>query len=424
MNDLLQPVGYVELIKTNTAFRRLWFGNVVSLFGDWFNTIALYALILNLTGSEFALGAVFITKLLPMGLASPLAGVLVDRFDRRKVMIISDILRAVVVLGFLVVDEPSEVFLIYVLTALQVIIGSVFRPAQSASVPNITRKIDLVTANTIMAATWSVMLAAGAALGGFAAEWFGLKTVFVLDSLSYLVSAWFIYRTSIPSPIKTGPLPSLFKSAHKEVKEGWKYLQSHPAIKRMATVKAVWAVGGGALVYMLALIGDQLDPAHQAASIGILFAARGVGTAIGPILAKNRFKDEKQWATVVGLCVTLTGFGYALVGLMPWSWLVAIPVMLAHIAGGANWVLSTVLLQKRSDDRFRGRVFANEWLFVMGMETCSILVASLVLELELLSLKSTVLGFGIVSMIMGLIWVFRAVPSEKNDYLSGNVPEA
>lgn len=424
MSDIARPAGYVELVRTNTAFRRLWFGNVVSLFGDWFNTIALYALILNLTGSEFALGAVFITKLLPMGLASPLAGVLVDRFDRRKVMIISDGLRAVVVLGFLFVDEPSEVFLIYVLTALQVIIGSVFRPAQSASVPNITRKIDLVTANTIMAATWSVMLALGAALGGFAAELFGLKTVFVLDSLSYLVSAWFIYRTAIPSPIKTGPQPSLWTSAHKQVQEGWHYLQSHPAIRRMATVKAVWAVGGGALVYMLALVGDQLDPAHQAASIGILFAARGVGTAIGPIVAKNLFKDESKWAAVVGTCVVLTGLGYATVGIMNWTWLIALPVAFAHIAGGANWVLSTVLLQKRSDDRFRGRVFANEWLFVMGMETFSILVASLVLELELLSLKSTVLGFGIVSMVIGLFWLFKAVPSEKNDYLTGNVPEA
>jgi len=105
MNDLSAPSGYLQLIRENTAFRRLWAGNVVSLFGDWFNTIALYALILNLTGSEFALGAVFITKMLPMALASPLAGVLVDRFDRRKTMIVADVLRAIIVLGFLVIDD-------------------------------------------------------------------------------------------------------------------------------------------------------------------------------------------------------------------------------------------------------------------------------------------------------------------------------
>ena len=135
MGNINPPSGYVELIRTNVSFRRLWIGNVVSLFGDWFNTIALYALILQLTGSEFALGAVFITKMLPMALASPLAGVLVDRFDRRKAMIISDLLRAVIVLGFLVVNEPSEVYLIYILIAMQVIVASVFRPAQIASLP-------------------------------------------------------------------------------------------------------------------------------------------------------------------------------------------------------------------------------------------------------------------------------------------------
>lgn len=399
-------------------------GNVVSLFGDWFNTIALYALILQLTGSEFALGAVFITKMLPMALASPLAGVLVDRFDRRKAMIISDLLRAVIVLGFLFVDEPGEVFLIYILIAMQVIVASVFRPAQIASIPNIVEKKDLVTANTIMSATWSIMMAVGAAIGGFAAEVFGLHAVFVLDSLSYLVSAWFIYRIVVSSPVFVGTRPSLIKSAHHEIKEGWHFIRTHPAIRRMATVKAVWAIAGGGLVYMLVLVGDQMNPTHAAASIGALYAARGLGTAIGPLAARKYFTDERTWASVVGIGIAFTGVGYIMVGVVPWNWVVMLPVMLAHIAGGSNWVLSTVLLQKRSADKFRGRVFANEWLFVMTTETASILVASLVLEMGLLSLRNTVLVFGIISTISGLVWLMRAVPAEKEDYIRGNVPES
>jgi MFS family permease len=424
MGNINPPSGYVELIRTNVSFRRLWIGNVVSLFGDWFNTIALYALILQLTGSEFALGAVFITKMLPMALASPLAGVLVDRFDRRKAMIISDLLRAVIVLGFLVVNEPSEVYLIYILIAMQVIVASVFRPAQIASLPNIVERKDLVTANTIMSATWSVMLALGAAIGGFAAEVFGLKVVFILDSLSYVVSAWFIYRVVILSPVFIGTRPSLIKSAHHEIREGWQFIRNHPAIQRIATVKAVWAIAGGGLVYMLVLVGGQMNPEHAAASIGALFAARGIGTAIGPIAARTLFIDEKRWVSVIGVCIAFTGVGYMLVGLLPWSWFILFPVMLAHIAGGSNWVLSTVLLQKRSADKFRGRVFANEWLFVMTTEAVSILVASLVLEMGLLSLRNTVLGFGVISTISGLIWLSRAVPAEKEDYLQGNVPES
>ena len=127
---------------------------------------------------------------------------------------------------------------------------------------------------------------------------------------------------------------------------------------------------------------------------------------------------------VLGSSIVLTGVGYIAVGLAPFTLIVAIPVLLAHVAGGSSWVLSTVLLQKRSHDRFRGRVFANEWLFVMGTETASILVASLVLEMGLLSLRNTVLGFGITAVLIGLFWLFRAVPAEKNDYLTGNVPES
>ena len=139
-------VGYIQLVRQNTMFRRLWFGNIVSLLGDWFNTIALYALVLELTGSELALGAVFIAKMLPSGLASPVAGLLVDRFNRRRVMIGADLIRAVVVLGFLLVDDASEVWLLYVFIVAQTVAGSVFRPAQNSSVPNLTAENELVTA--------------------------------------------------------------------------------------------------------------------------------------------------------------------------------------------------------------------------------------------------------------------------------------
>ncbi|NBW93025.1 MAG: MFS transporter [Bacteroidetes bacterium] len=423
-----RQIGFLELLRENVSFRRLWTGTVVSLFGDWFNTIALYSLILSLSGSEFALGAVFITKMLPWALASPIAGILADRFNRRRLMIISDLLRAVVVLGFLVVDEPSEVMLIYVLTAAQVVLGSVFQPAKSASVPNIVKREHLVTANTIMAATWSVLLAIGAAAGGFAVEYLGLKAVFIIDSLTYLVSAWFIYRTVIPQFTYVSSGESLVRTAHREVMDGLRHIKRFPAIRRMATTKAVWAMGGGALVFLLALLGESLNPEAASVSIGILFAARGVGTGVGPVAVRSWFKDERLWPPVIGTCIILTGAGYIVAGWMAAvytaSFLVAIPVMLAHTAGGANWVFSTVLLQQRVVDQYRGRVFATEWLLVMGMESISIFVASLILEMGLLSLVQVVLVFGCVSMLSGVLWLIGVVPAEKRDRREGRIPES
>lgn len=428
MQSAPRQVGYLELLRKNASFRRLWIGTVISLFGDWFNTIALYSLILKLSGSEFALGAVFITKMLPWALASPIAGILADRFNRRRLMILSDILRAVVVLGFLVVDEPNEVFLIYLLTTIQVVIGAVFQPAKSASVPNIVAREDLVTANTIMSATWSILLAVGAAAGGFAVQLFGLETVFILDSLSYLLSAWFIYRTVIPQFTYVSRDTSLLRTAHREVMDGLRHIQRHPAIRRMATTKAVWAMGGGALVFLLALLGESISPETSSISIGILFAARGVGTGIGPVAIRAWVRNEAHWPLVIGICIVMTGGGYLLAGWVAAAWtasfFVAIPVMLAHTAGGTNWVFSTVILQQRVVDQFRGRVFATEWLLVMGMESLSIFAASLILEMGLLELIPVIILFGSISVVAGLIWLFFVVPAEKRDRLEGKIPES
>ncbi|GIV60816.1 MAG: MFS transporter [Rhodothermaceae bacterium] len=406
------PAGYVELIRDNVHFRRLWIGNVVSLLGDWFNTIALYTLVSELTGSPLALGAVFITKMLPWALASPLAGVLVDRFSRRRVMIASDLLRAVVVLGFLLVDEPGEVYLVYVLTALQVVIGSVFPPAQSASIPNITTPRELLTANALMAATWSALLTLGAALGGFAAAWLGLKAVFVLDSLTYLVSAFFIYRTVIPQDTEEGTkLP--VRAAFGKIAEGWRYLRTHPPVARIALAKGTWAAAGGALVYMLTLLGETLTPGATSVGIGVLFAARGFGTGVGPVLARAFFRERRRWPVLIGACITFSGLCYGLVGGLPWTYAVAVFVVAAHATSGANWVLSTVLLQERTVDRYRGRVFATEWLLVMLADTASILTASLLLEAGLLDLRGGFLTFAAFQVLCGLGWLAGIVPHEQ-----------
>ena len=408
--------GYWELLRGNVDFRRLWAGNVVSLLGDWFNTIALYTLVSRLTGSPFALGAVFVFKMLPWALASPLAGILVDRYNRRRLMIGSDLLRAVVVLGFLLIDEASEVGWLYALIAAQVVVGAVFIPAKSASIPNITTPRELLTANALMSATWSIMLALGAALGGFATEWFGEQTVFVIDSLTYLVSAYFIYRARIPQDTEAPAEGPLVRTAAKEIVAGWQRMRAVPRVGRIALAKATWALAGGALVYLLTLLGDEVAPGALAAGIGILFAARGVGTGIGPVVARAVFKNQDRWPLVLGACIVFSGACYVIVGLVPWALgLVIGLIMLAHTAGGANWVLATVLLQQRTEDRFRGRVFATEWLLVSLADTASIIAASTLLEWGVLDLRLSFLVFALIQIFCGLSWIALVVPAERRE---------
>jgi MFS family permease len=424
-----EQAGYWALVTGNKNFRRLWGGNLISLLGDWFNTIALYVVVTELTGSPFALGAVFITKMLPWALSAPLAGVLVDRYSRRGLMIGTDIFRAVLVLGYLLIDTPAAVPWLYVLLTGQVVAGAVFNPAKSAALPNITTPPELLTANALMSATWSTMLAVGAALGGFAVEALGTDAVFWIDSATYLVSAVFILGTTIPQDTEPADT-SLLRSAVREITDGWRHLRARPRIARFAFAKATWAVAGGALVYMLALLGDRIAPSALAAGIGVLFMARGIGTGIGPIVVRRLFPERRQWPVVIGVTIVLCGLCYAGIGLVPWSDQLTIIiavcalVVLAHAASGGNWVLSTVILQKRTEDRYRGRVFSTDWLLVMSAESLSILVGSALLELGWLTLEGAVLVFGGLQVLCGLGWLVIIVPRERRDDVTEDTARA
>ena len=421
--------GYLELVRENRDYRRLWIGDMASLLGDWLNTIALYTLIRQLTGSPVALGLVFIVKTLPFALASPLAGLLADRFDRKRLMIGSDLARAAVVLGFLAIDRAEELPALYGLIALQMMIGAVFVPARTATLPNITTPSQLLTANALSGATWSVLLAVGAAVGGFATEGFGTGTVFVLDSVTYLVSAAFIAGVRVP-PLETDAAPApaegvaapsrlrslytIWRAAHEEIVDGWRQMIRRPEIGRMALVKPAWAVGGGALVYCLTLIGESWRPAAPAVGIGLLFAARGLGTGIGPVAARAGVA-ERNWPTMFGLGLVMTGLCYLAVGRIGWGLLLPLLVVLAHAPSGANWVTSTVLLQKRTPDRYRGRVFATQWLLITAIDSLAILAVATLLETGSVSLRGAILAFAGVEVLVGLIWLLTIVPAERRE---------
>jgi MFS family permease len=407
------PAGYVALVRTNANFRRLWAGNVVSLFGDWFNTIALYRTVEMISGSALALGLVFLAKLLPLAIASPVAGLIVDRLDRRRVMIGADLVRAVIVLGFLFVEQGG-LALVYTLATLQIVVSAVFNPAKSASLTNIVPARELLTANALMSATWSTMLAIGAAVGGVAVEVLGPELVFVLDSATYLVSAWFIWRTVIPQDTEEAePTATPVRDGLRKIVEGWQRLREVPSVGRIALAKAAWAIGGGAPIFMLVLLGEVLMPDQPALGIGLLFSARGLGTGIGPIVARALFVDTARWPALLGACMIGSGLSYIAVSLSGWLWAVVAFVLLAHAASGANWVLSTVLLQMRTEDRFRGRVFATDWLLVTLVESAAVLLAALLLEAEWASLRTLFFAFASVQVLTGLGWWLVIVPRER-----------
>lgn len=408
--DSFQP--YIHLLRNNKNYRRLWAAQAISNFGDWFGLLALYALIGTYSDSEFLLGLIIVVKMLSLAVFSPLAGYITDRFNRRKLMILCDILRAIAVLGILFVQSESMLWLAFVLTSFQMMISAIFEPAKTASIPNVASKEDLVNANIISTATWSIIFTSGMAIGGFATELLGIKTVLILDAGTYILSSWFIYKAVIPQTEMTEEEKEKTKNPLVGIIDGAKYLIENSQVLRPSIAKGTSSSFLGGLVYMLIIISEEILMMGSI-GLGLLYAARGFGTGIGPIIGRRLFRDEKDWVMVMGVAIFTSGVMYVMVGFADAIWVMILFVLLAHTASGANWVKSTVLLQKRTIDVFRGRVFSTEWLLFTIMNSISVVCASLILEYQIMNVKDLMMVYGVLMGLTGIWWSFTITQKEK-----------
>ncbi len=402
------PAGYLELLRGNRPFRQVWLGQVVSQMGDWFNTIALYTMILNLTGSGRDVGLLLVARFLPSFVFGPFSGVLADRFSRRSIMIVSDLLRALVVLGFLFVRRADQLWIIYLLTVLQLGLSTFFEPAKTAAIPSLVADRELVAANAISSVTWSVMLTLGAAIGGLLTGWFGTDVAFVLDSLTYLLSAALIASVRVPKRPKDEKRKFNVGRALgiTETIEGARYVKHRPRVLALLLVKPAWGLGGGILT-LLAVFGERVFPVGQspATGIGVLFAARGIGTAVGPIVARRIAGEGKQrMLASIGIAFLIGGFFYIAFG-STGSFVVALIVLgIAHTGGSILWVFSTVLLQRDVEDRFRGRVFAAELALLTLTMAASNYATGELLDRFGLSPRTVAIGLGSFFLLPGIVW--------------------
>jgi Na+/melibiose symporter-like transporter len=403
-----KPIGYVDLLRRNRNFRQLWLGQVVSQMGDWFDTIALYTIILNLTGSGRDVGLLLVARFVPSFLFGPISGVVADRFSRRTIMIVSDVLRAVVVLGFLLVRRADQLWIIYVLTVLQLALSTFFEPAKTAAIPSIVADRELVAANAISSVTWSIMLTLGAAIGGVITGWFGTNAAFILDALSYLLSAALIFTVRLPKrPKRDRQRLTLDRALGiTETIEGARYVKRRPSVLALLLVKPAWGLGGGILT-LLAVFGERIFPVGKSAAtgIGVLFTARGIGTAVGPIVARRIAGEGKNRLLVsIGVAFLIGGIGYIAFGATT-SFIFALVVLgVAHTGGSILWVFSTVLLQRGVEDSFRGRVFAAELaLLTLTMAASNYLTGEL-LDRFRIPPRVVTIGIGAFFLLPGIVW--------------------
>ncbi|MBT6295862.1 MAG: MFS transporter [Nitrospina sp.] len=401
------PIGYLSLLEKNSAFRNLWYGQVISELGNWVNSIALYALILQLTGSGMAMAAAMMAKLLPMVIISPFAGVVIDRIDRKKVLIASDILRCFTVLGFLIVDSREDLWIVYTLTLFEVALTGFFEPARSAILPSIVEKNHLVTANALSGSTWSIMLTLGAALGGFVVSFFGIKTAFILDALTYLLSAWFIIKISYPNTKYKERIKKQNSSGIKGLVEGLRYLISHPTVLVFTLLKSGMAIKGG-IMTLIPLFASRLwsDPAAVSMAVGILFSSRGIGSAIGPVLIRKWLGESPKILKVAILAAFFLGsFAILVFSFSKNIWTASLSIGLSGMSGSIVWVFSTALIHLEADRKFLGRIFGIEMaLLTLIMGISNGLVGVTIDKLQI-TIQSIILWMSGIYMIPGILWI-------------------
>ena len=394
-------VGYFELLLSNSNFRWLWAGQVVSLLGDWFNIIASAILIHNLTESGLALGLLFTIRMLAPFFVAPLAGICADRFNRKHILIITDIVRGLLLLGFLFVKDENDILLLYILVALLFGVSGFFSPARSAILPDVTSRRELGTANALSATTWSVMLAFGAAIGGFTAGLFGVHTAFIIDGLTFFVSAVLLLQIKLPSR----------SDSKTEVRGSSKfttlrYMFRHPDIFFISLHKAAIALllSSGFQVAQVEIAKTHFVIGIDGAiSLGLMYCMGGVGSGIGPIVARYWTGDrDKPLRRSISL-----GYLIGSVGLIITAPLLSLPIVvfggfIRSVGGGIAWVFSTQLLLQRAPNEIRGRIFGTEFALFTLMGAVATAIVGVMMDL--FGVRLVLWGMTALPLIPALLW--------------------
>jgi MFS family permease len=399
--------GFARLLGSNRNYRSAWTGQVVSEIGDHFNNIAVFSLALATTHSGLVVSGVMLSRAIPAVLAGPLAGVTLDRMNRRSVMIASDLVRAVVALGFVLTVHQPKPWLLYVLSALLMFASPFFTSGRAAILPRIASKEELHTANSLTQTTQWTTTTIGTLAGGFSAAHFGYTAAFVINSLSFLFSAWAISQLRLPDPEPrrgAAMTEADVMRPFREYAEGLRYLRGQPLMLAIALVGVGWASGGGAAQILFSVFGELVF-ARGPAGIGIIWGAAGFGLIVGGTVAHKlgprlTFGGYKR---TIAICYLIHGGSYVLFSQAANFYVALVWIGVSRAAVAVSSVLNWSLLLRHVDDAYRGRVFATNESLIWATMMLSMLAAGLASQ----SVDPRVIGAvaGVVSSLTALYWI-------------------
>lgn len=351
-------------------FALLWLGGLVSFVGDWVLFIALPVFVYDLTGSALATGGMFIAQTLPRLLFGSIAGVFVDRWDRRWTMIVANLLCAAALLVLLLVHSVADLWLIYLAAFLQTSFTLFFQPAESALVPRLVGEDQLLAANGLVALNWELTRLIAPPLGGLIMGLFGIGSVIALDSASFLFSAAMIALIIVPVDIAAEPIAqhparrsSAWRAVWREQAEGLHLVRGDRLVAAIFIITGVAMVAEG-IINVLGFPWLKQVLHGGALERGWLASAQAVGGLIGGLLI-GRVARVVRPVYLIGLSgmmlglVSLVMINVAVLPLDRSLWLPAVLVLkaLQGVPIMGLFVSVDTLLQQNVADRYRGRIF-------------------------------------------------------------------
>jgi MFS family permease len=375
---------FVDLLRTNRNYRYTWMGQVVSEIGDHFNNIAVFSLALAYTGSGMVITGVMLSRAIPAVLAGPLAGVLLDRMDRKRIMIASDLIRMVVALGFILSLMRRDTWLLYLLSALLMLASPFFTSGRSAILPSIASKKELHTANSLTQTTQWTTLTLGTFLGGTSVAQFGYRTAFILNSFSFLFSAWCISRLrregggGFRAQKNSSLTENQVVRPWHDYMEGLRYMRATPLIFGIALISVGWATGGGAAQILFSLFGELVFK-RGPVGIGVIWGCAGIGLLVGGAIAHQLGKrlTFKQYKRLVVVCYLIHGSTYVIFSQMQKFGVALFFIAISRAAVAITSVLNFAQLLRHVSDEYRGRVFATIETFTWSVMMISMMAAGI-----------------------------------------------
>jgi predicted MFS family arabinose efflux permease len=400
----------LSVLTHHRDFRRLFLAELVVFGGDWFAVIPLMDLLLDLTGRGIWGSVALAADTAMLAVLLPYAGTVADRVDRRKILITASATALLAVGLLLAVRSPGVAWLGPVAIGVLGAAKAFYSPAALAALPNLVPEEDLSTANAISGSAWGTMLVVGASLGGVMTAFLGPYLCFLITAACLLMASFLVWRIRRPMQVDRPAEPVRTLVA---VREALGYIRRRPQVLSLVTVKSAVGLGNGVLASFPLLAASF---AAGPIGTGLLFASRGLGALLGPLLLR-RVLLHRSWL-LPGLAVSMAAYGLAYLGvaISPWLALTLVLVGVAHLAGGSNWTMSNFALQLEVPDALRGRVFATDMMLATLAISVSLLVVGLLVDV--LELRVLIAGCASATLLYAIGWRIatrHAHPTDADD---------